>query len=430
MKISSILFGLIALCCVSCDGLREKDRSRLAEAANNGDVIAMKAIYGFKNMCCDKPFVDEQTYNSFNQVLMEQGYHKVWLDKINAAKAAGADKSELVEMSTEAAEHGCVPCMDDLAKYYHDMGTPESNEKAMFWTQKAAEQSCALAQMRLLRWQDKSIYMPTRAIKVGKEGWNVVEEGTILAKLTSWTVWFVSTYFVDIFKFTFSKTTWWQGLLGLLFFILFVSGIGFFPSFCKDAIDDRATLPIYWTLLYGGINGLVIVINTFDGFVTGNWIKGENFVSLNIGRLTYAPYSCTFVSDICIYATWIWLIGVIGIFLYLYFSGVIKDKGKFAFVLFATMMAYIYGAALSLLSIVLAVICVLMIVAAMPAGGGSSSSSDSSSSSSSSNEEDWKFTVTDEFGGTRKLKEDGFGYKDDEGRRWKNDGFNTVVRDD
>lgn len=429
MRIIYFVLGLITLCCVSCQGFSEKDRSRLAEGASSGDVNAMKVIYYYKNKVHDKPIVTDQQYNSFNQKLLDQGYSKIWVDKIFQIRKEGAEESEAVRMAIEAAEKGCVPCMDDLALYYHKKETPGDNEKAIYWAQMAADSSSALAEMRLLRWQDKNIYMPTRAIKVGKEGWKIVHEGNLLGQLTSGIVFFVSTYFVDIFKFTFSTTTWWQGLLGFLVFIIFFGGIAGFPAIIKDAFDVRTQLPFYWTLLYGGINGLVVVIDEFKGFVSGSWIEGENFVTLNIGRFTYAPYSCTILADICIYATWIWLIGIIGMTIYLYSVGAIREKGRFAFVLFSIIMAYIYGVSLSLLSIVAAVICVLMVIAAVPAGG-STSSVRSSSSNSSSNSEDWEASITDEYGGTRKLKSTGIGtYVDDEGRRWKDSGYNEVERD-
>lgn len=429
MKTKLLLLWLIAICCVSCDGLSEKDKSRLAEAACSGDVNAMKVIYCFKNSADGQPIVDDQNYSSFNQTLFDQGFHKIWLDKINKAKEEGTEESELVKMSIEAAEKGCVPCMNDLASYYHKKEGQENYEKAISWTQMAADSSNALAQMRLLRWQDQNVNMPTRAINVGKEGWKIVENGNFLAKLTSGTIYFVSTFFVDIFKFTFSTTTWWQGLLGFFVFIFFFSGIAFFPAFCKDAIDERAQLPFYWTLLYGGVNGLIVVFDEFKGFVSGYWLEGENFFSWNIGRFTYAPYSCTILSDICIYATWIWLIGIIALFLYLYFAGVVKEKGKYAFIIVGTTMAYIYGVSLSLLSIVFAAISVLMLASAIPAGG-RSSSSNSSHSDNSSHSEDFDLAITDENGHIRKLKREGMGYKDDEGRRWKDSGFNEFERDD
>lgn len=430
MRIIYFILGLITLCCVSCQGFSEKDRSRIAEGASSGDVNAMKVIYYYKNSVNDKPIVANQQYNNFNQKLLDQGYGKIWVDNIFKVRKEGAEESEAVKMAIEAAEKGCIPCMDDLALYYHKKETPEGNEKAIYWAQMAADSSSALAEMRLLRWQEKNIYMPTRAIKVGKEGWKIVHNGTLLGQLTSGIIFFVSTYFVDIFKFTFSTTTWWQGLLGFIFFIIFFGGVAFFPAMFKDAFDPRTQLPFYWTLLYGGINGLVVVIDEFKGFVSGSWIEGENFVTLNIGRFTYAPYSCTILADICIYATWIWLIGTIVMFIYLYFVGALESKGKFVFILFATIMAYIYGVSLSLLSIVAAVICVLMVIAAAPAGGSTSSSSSSSSNRTSASD-DYDASITDEYGSTRKLKSNGIGtYVDDEGRRWKDSGYNEVERDD
>lgn len=93
-----------------------------------------------------------------------------------------------------------------------------------------------------------------------------------------------------------------------------------------------------------------------------------------------------------------------------------------------SVIGYFIGIALSVLMIVLIAILIFSLGVAK---GRRSVPDNSVLTTPTQPEEPWCATVKDEHGYQRKLKDTGLGsYEDDQGRRWKDDGWNRVRRDD
>lgn len=455
MNYQPILLLLLAIVSWSCTDLRPQDIRRLTTSAEKGDLDAMHIVYLHQGHQSEK-LVDDETFKRYEQTLLEHGFHKVIeRQRLKEKQASDDDDCGFQDQGISyvdykwmvyGAEHGSVPDMVKLGEYYHNGQTEEAEEvaaeKAFQWTRMAADSGSALAKMRLLRWQDEAIYMPTRSFRAGAEGWTVAREGNLIARLTSWTIYFVSTYVADIFVFLFSSSTWWQSLLGLLVLIAVFSGIYLFPMYITDAIHGRGHWPMLWTMVYGGVNGLVMVIIEFGGIMNGYWVYQDNYIAMNVGRFFSTPLSYSFFSDFCIWASWIWLIGLIGIFVYLIFTNLLRGEKPWAdlLVILASMiMGYFYGAALTLLAIVVAAIYAFFFAFSLAANSGrsssgwSSGSSSGSSSSSSSDDDGWDGKIKLSDGETRKVKESAIfpgEYTDNKNEKWKKDASGKFVKDE
>ncbi|MBQ8737248.1 MAG: hypothetical protein IJY78_05430 [Bacteroidaceae bacterium] len=162
------------------------------------------------------------------------------------------------------------------------------------------------------------------------------------------------------------------------------------------------------------MNGSFMVFCHYDGLINSEWMQDNNYMALNIGRFTYGPMSVDVVSDIFIYASWIWLVGLVGIFLYLAFKHAVDDGGQWLWIAFSVLLGYFYGAALSLVVvfILLPAFIILLVMSVGSKFSDSSSSSSGKAVQANPYKEDWDVTVKDDYGHERKLKQtDMFGDK-------------------
>lgn len=438
MKIQVFLLCLISIFITSCNELREEDKAKLLGEAAKGNPQAMQMVYRLQRSGAYGDLIDEKTCAEYEKRSLENGFYEVIKLKIEDEKkeSSAPDIDIALKWERYGAEHGSVACMRDLGKYYYDKGTPEDRERGLYWTRMAADSSCAIAQMRLLRWENKKVYMPTWSLNLGAEGWKVTEGGNLIARFTSWTVHFVPAFFLDIFKYLFSSEYWWQGLLGLIAFLIVLISLKYLPQTLQQSIHRKADLPMLWTMIYGGLNGSFMVFCHYDGLINSEWMQDNNYMALNIGRFTYGPMSVDVVSDIFIYASWIWLVGLVGIFLYLAFKHAVDDGGQWLWIALSVLLGYFYGAALSLVVvfILLPAFIILLVMSVGSKFSGSSSSSSGKAVQANPYKEDWDVTVKDDYGNERKLKQTGmFGdkFKDiDSGKNFEKTSSGDYVEKD
>lgn len=325
MALKIIQIMVVALMLTSCDltHVREKDLPLLKEEAVAGNLRAKKAL-----VRTSRSGLPEATLKSYETDLLEIGDKDI-LDR--KMKRFGimeeADNANNLKWLIYGAEHGNSDYMVQLGEYYRDAQHPDQ-EKATYWYRRAADSLNLDARMAWIKWRggEQLLDRPSRAFA---EQWKVkAKDSNLFGRISCSIGKFGWNFLIGSFSVLFSKSYWWHGIIGL---IIMLSGLLLLFGVCNLSVNyvEEAgfvtCLPIILSCLYGLVNGLASF--------------GEE--GYYIGRFERQAGMCGTLSDLCIYGTWIWLLGFF-ITLAISVSLVSRKQGNVvAYILFAILGSFI-----------------------------------------------------------------------------------------
>lgn len=343
MALKMIPIMVVALMLTSCDlnHVREKDLPLLKEEAVAGNLRAKKAL-----VCTSRSGLPEATLKSYETDLLEIGDKDI-LDR--KMKRFGimeeADNANNLKWLIYGAEHGNSDYMVQLGEYYRDAQHPDQ-EKATYWYRRAADSLNLDARMAWIKWRggEQLLDRPSKAFA---EQWKVkAKDSNLFGRISCSVTKFVWNFFIGTFSVLFSKSYWWHCIIGL--FIMIMGLILLFVIFNNsfDYAEDVGfvtCLPIALSCLYGVINGIA-------------YFYDKEFYMCRLERQA-GMFGA--LSDLCIFSTWIWLLGFLvtlaigvamvshnhkNIVVYILFtivgSSLIYIASMFAFFVFIFVLAY------------------------------------------------------------------------------------------
>ena len=379
-KIRTIIAAILSLFLLlpSCK-MRPEDVTRLQEEAEAGNLKSMEVL-----MCHGDGVAPDELLLHYTDVLAAAGNYKALTYKYMRESQANAgweimrgkeETARYIKWMKNGAEKGNPDCMYQLAGEYKrkQIATPNCTfvdnpyynaDLAWKWTQQAAD-SCYAYARNSLKYRDGTVNVLDRPRFVFQQIWNYNARGqSFFCKASN----AAFQYMVDCFNNSLSTIVsrrWWQGLLMVLvMLVVFIGVLVYGLSFKGDSAVSIGT-----SAAYGWLNAFTLFF-----VADGVWENVDGVLGCFDGmcHFTRQPASYSLLSDICTWATWVWVI----VFLFLFIKGIVnlRKQGrltvwsllKFAVAtLLVNVLFYLLGGALSILSEAIALIGIILLAGAL-----------------------------------------------------------------
>ena len=344
--------------------MRPKDVTRLQAEAEAGNLKSMEVL-----MCHGNGVAPDSLLLHYTDVLAKAGNYKALSYKLiqeqqgNASWEIMWDKKEAaryIKWMKMGAEKGNPDCMYQLAGEYKR----NNPELALKWTQQAAD-SCHAYARNSLKYRDGTVNVLSRPRLVFQQIWNYNARGqSFFNKVSNASFQFLVDCFNNSLS-TIVSRRWWQGLLMLLVMAVVLIGVIFYGF----SFEGDSAVSIGASAAYGWLNAFTLffvadgVWENVDG-VLGNFDGMCHF--------TRQPGSYSLMSDICTWATWVWVI----VFVFFFVKGIVNLKKQGRLTAFSLMkytvatlcvnaLFYLLGGSLTILSEVIAFIGGLLLLGAI-----------------------------------------------------------------
>ena len=291
--------------------IRKSDVERLKEEAANGSVKAREAIVVHG---CDSVFTKELREQYLQELAEAGNYEAVNLLSYKAVpegKGLQDFPEEQVVWWQKGAEAGNPNCMYTLSTYLNiEMASYYDTISAQKWLRQAADSLIAFARMDI-REQERRNNIFDRSIFTFSQVWNRdMADESLLCRFSN--AAFQSSYglLADSFRQFFTRI-WWQCILA---WILMLAGLALAAFLAFLVLDDSKLYTVTLSSSYGLVNG-------FAWFYMGEQAMcnpGILYTYNSIGHFTHQEAAYGWASDMCIYATWIWVI----LFLFFFCKGI------------------------------------------------------------------------------------------------------------
>lgn len=377
MRAKYIIVILTAAMCLlpSCK-MRQKDVERLKAEADAGNFKSMETL-----MCHGDTLVPRELLTHYMDVLAEGGNYKALTYKYmqESGGAAGwiQDKNEVARYMSwmrKGAEKGNPDCMYQLGEQYalkqvasgtHFTDNPYYDfDKAVEWSRQAADSCHAYARTNIRHWSGKETVLD-RPRFTARQIWKYNARGqNFFNKASNAAFQYMADSVGNAFSLLFSKL-WWQALLMAVVMLV----VGVIVIFYGFSFKGNSAVSVGVSSIYGWLNGFTLFF-----IADGQWQNASGILGSFDGmcHFTHQPGTYSLMSDICVWATWIWVI----LFVVLYCKGIqnLRKQGRLTVLsalkyTFATILInvlfYLLGGALSIFSEVIAIIAVICLVGAL-----------------------------------------------------------------
>lgn len=377
--LTTVAIVLCALLILPSCRMRPKDVKRLQEQAEAGNLKSMEVL-----MCHGDGVAPDSLLQRYTDILAAAGNYKALTYKL-AQESGGnpgwevmRDKKETaryIKWMKKGADKGNPDCMYQLAGEYSrkKIASPNSTfvdnpyydaDLAMKWTRQAAN-SCHAFARNSLKYKDGTVNVLSRPRFVFQQIWHYNARGqSFFCKASNATFHFLQDCFSNSVS-TIVSRRWWQGLLMLLVMLVVFIGVVFY-GFC---FKGDSAVSIGTSAAYGWLNGFTLFF-----IADGVWENVDGVIGSFDGmcHLTRQPATYSLMSDICTWATWLWIL----VFVFVFIRGIghLKKQGRLTVwtllkYILATLMAnllfYLLGGALSIFSEVIAIIAGILLVGAI-----------------------------------------------------------------
>lgn len=376
MRAKYIIVILAAAMCLlpSCK-MRPKDVERLKAEADAGNFKSMETL-----MCHADTMVSQALLLHYMDLLADEGNYKALAYKYMQENGGAAnwmkeknDVARYIRWMKKGAEKGNPDCMFQLAEQYalkqvasgtHFIDNPFYDfDKAVKWSRQAADSCHSYARTNIRHWSGKETVLD-RPRFTARQIWKYNARGqNIFNRASNAAFQYMADCVSNTFTSLFSRL-WWQALLmAVVMLTVFVIVILYGFSF-----KGHSAVSIGASSIYGWLNGFTLFF-----IADGQWQNVAGILGSFDGmcHFTHQPGTYSLMSDICVWATWIWII----LFAVLYFEGImnLRKQGrltvfsllKYTFAtLLINILFYLLGGALSVFSEVIAIIAVILLIGA------------------------------------------------------------------
>lgn len=358
--------------------MRPKDMERLQAQAEAGNLKSMEVL-----MVHGDGVVPDSLLRHYLEVLADAGNYKaltykfIQENKGNASWEAFRDKKETalyIKWMKKGAEKGDPDCMYQLAGEYSRkditantsfVPNPFHNaDLALKWTQQAAD-SCHAFARNSLKYRDKTVNVLSRPRLVFQQIWNRNARGqSIFNKASNASFHFLLDCFSNSMN-TIVSRRWWQWLLMLLVMLVVFIGVVIYGL----SFNGTSAVGVTTSAVYGWLNSFTLFF-----VADGIWENVDSVIGSFDGmcHLTRQPSSYSLIEDACTWATWVWLI----VFIYVFINGIghLRKQGRLTpwtllkytvATLFVNVLFYLLGGALSIFSEAIAIITAVLLIGAV-----------------------------------------------------------------
>lgn len=343
-----LLFSILILT-VSCT-MREKDVQRLTPLAEAGNEKAMQNL-----MLYGDTIVPMDVRKHYMQILAENGNPEGLYTIVEPSRLRFQDmpfckfSPENVKWLKYGAEKGDPYCLYILSGYY-DKDEHRDTVLSDSLMKQAADSGYARARLYMFRQNHKGNIL-VRPCYVFQQVWNnAARDYALFPRFSNAIFHFSINFFGNCFKSLFTSR-WWQSLLGIVFMIAFFI-LGVLYLLCTKKEEKVSALVSGG---YGWLNCFILLYQ-YVGVGGDGFLRATN----SIFRFTHQPEAFGTLSNISVWATWIWTL----VFVLCLLLAIIDRMGKglsaktwILFVLrflFSNFLAYFLFASLAMFSRILA----------------------------------------------------------------------------
>lgn len=379
MRAKDIIFIITAAMCFlpSCK-MRPKDVERLKAEADAGNSKSMETL-----ICHGDTLVPKELLLHYMDVLADEGNFKALTYKYMQENGGAAnwtvmmDKNEVarhMRWMKKGADKGNPDCMYELGVLYdlkkvasgtHFVDSPYYDfDKAVQWSRQAADSCHAYARTNIRHWSGKESVLD-RPRFTARQIWKYNARGqNIFNKASNAAFQYMADCVNNTFNLLFSKL-WWQALLMAVVML----GVVCIVIFYGFSFEGKSAVSIGASSIYGWLNGFTLFF-----IADGQWQNAAGIFGSFDGmcHFTHQPGTYSLMSDICVWATWVWVI----LFVVMFFDGImtLRKQGNLTVFsllkyIFATILInvlfYLLGGALSIFSEVIAIIAGILLFGAL-----------------------------------------------------------------
>lgn len=379
MRAKYIIIIITAVICLlpSCK-MRPKDVERLRAEADAGNSKSMETL-----MCHADTLIPKELLLHYTDKLADEGNFKALTYKYMQENGGAAnwmvmmDKNDVgrqIRWMKKGADKGNPDCMYELGVLY-DLKKVTSGtsfvdspyydfDKAVQWSRQAADSCHAYARTNIRHWSGKESVLD-RPRFTARQIWKYNARGqNIFNKASNAAFQYMADCVNNTFNLLFSKL-WWQALLMAVVML----GVVCIVIFYGFSFEGKSAVSIGASSIYGWLNGFTLFF-----IADGQWQNAAGIFGSFDGmcHFTHQPGTYSLMSDICVWATWIWVI----LFVVMFFDGImtLRKQGNLTVFsllkyIFATILInvlfYLLGGALSIFSEVIAIIAGILLFGAL-----------------------------------------------------------------
>lgn len=374
-----IIVTIAAVMCLlpSCK-MRPRDVERLTAEADAGNRKSMETL-----MCHADTLVSKDLLLHYMDILAEEGNYKALTYKYMQENGGAAnwsvmrDKNDVaryMRWMKKGAEKGNPDCMYELAVQYDlkkvASGTNFTDnpyydfDKAVQWSRQAADSCHAYARTNIRHWSGKETVLD-RPRFTARQIWKYNARGqNVFNKASNAAFHYMADCVNNTFNLLFSKL-WWQALLMAVVILVVIVGVIFYGF----KFEGKSAVSIGASSIYGWLNGFTLFF-----IADGQWQNASGIFGSFDGmcHFTHQPGTYSLMSDICVWATWIWVI----LFVVMFVDGIITLHKQGSLTIFSLLkyiiatvlinvLFYLLGGALSIFSEVIAIIAGIVLFGAL-----------------------------------------------------------------
>lgn len=379
MRAKYIIIIITAVICLlpSCK-MRPKDVERLRAEADAGNSKSMETL-----MCHADTLIPKELLLHYTDKLADEGNFKALTYKYMQENGGAAnwmvmmDKNDVgrqIRWMKKGADKGNPDCMYELGVLY-DLKKVTSGtsfvdspyydfDKAVQWSRQAADSCHAYARTNIRHWSGKESVLD-RPRFTARQIWKYNARGqNIFNKASNAAFQYMADCVNNTFNLLFSKL-WWQALLMAVVML----GVVCIVIFYGFSFEGKSAVSIGASSIYGWLNGFTLFF-----IADGQWQNAAGIFGSFDGmcHFTHQPGTYSLMSDICVWATWIWVI----LFVVMFLDGImtLRKQGNLTVFsllkyIFATILInvlfYLLGGALSIFSEVIAIIAGILLFGAL-----------------------------------------------------------------
>lgn len=379
MRSKYIIIILTAVMCLlpSCK-MRPKDVERLKAEADAGNLRSMETL-----MCHGDTLVSKELLTHYMDVLADEGNFKALTYKYMQENGGSANWSVMMEKNDLAryirwmkkgADKGNPDCMYQLGVLYdqkkvasgtHFVDSPYYDfDKAVQWSRQAADSCHAYARTNIRHWSGKESVLD-RPRFTARQIWKYNARGqNFFNRASNAAFQYMADAVNNTFNLLFSKL-WWQALLMAVVMLLVIAGVIFYGF----SFEGDSAVSVGASSIYGWLNGFTLFF-----IADGQWQNAAGIFGSFDGmcHFTHQPGTYSLMSDICVWATWIWVI----LFAVMFFKGIqnLRKQGRLTVVsllkftlvtILINILFYLLGGALSIFSEIIAIILGIVLFGAL-----------------------------------------------------------------